>query len=162
MCLALTISLWTSLSFAQNQQKKATWRSITPLVSTLQEVEILLGPPTKVDGRNRYYDTAAGERVTIWYSGEPDNSSCKWCVPDDTVVRVIVTPRKRLFLSQIGFDLGGFEKRATIDEEVWDYVDEERGIFIETRHRPHSEPVIIFVEFLPTTKDKRGKCLSVK
>jgi hypothetical protein len=155
--LGLITLICVNSSFAQTPLEKEPWRSIKVLVSTLKDVEKLLGAPTKIDGRTRYYDTAARERVTVWYSGEPDNSSCKWQVPDDTVVRVIVSPRKKLLLSQAGFDLTGFKELRTADG-YWDYVNEEKGILINTSDSSAADKVVIFFEFSPRAKDKK-KCV---
>ena len=158
LLLILLTLLCVKLSFAQDSQhNEPSWRSIIPLVSTLQEVERLLGTPTKIDRRNRYYDTAAGERVTIWYSGEPDNSSCKWDVPDDTVVSMLVSPRKRPLLSQSGFDLSRFKEVRTLDDH-WNYVDEEKGILINTYVSSPTEKTVILIDFSPAKKDKK-RCI---
>lgn len=157
--LGLAIAICTSFALAQNQQKKNSWKSITPLISTLQDVESLLGPPTTIDRTSRYYDTPAGERVTVWYSGKPDNSSCRWNVPDDTVINVIVSPRKRLLLSETGFDLRQFKKQRPADDSGWNYINETKGIFIDTYDEPNlNDGYIRFIELTPTQKDTK-RCI---
>lgn len=146
-------------SFAQNRQKRESWRSITPLVSKLQEVEIVLGRPTKIEGDERYYDTPAGERISVWFTGRNDNSACVWNVPDNTVIRIIISPREKLFLSQTGYDLSKFKKQATLDDEVWDYINEDEGILIHTYDSPNTENTVKFIEFSPPAKDKKERCV---
>ena len=159
LSLVLLTLFCVNLSFGQeNTQKIESWRLITPLVSTRQQVERLLGSPVI---QNDIYD-ADGFRITIWYSGGPDNGSCKWDVPNDTVIRMVVSPKKRPLLSQAGFELSQFEMRGTLDDEVWNYVNEEKGILINTYNSSPTNKTVIFLEFFPTEKEKKEKCLPKK
>ena len=152
----------TPLSFGQkDKQKHQAWKSIIPLISTLQEVERLLGSPIIIDRSYRFYDTEAGERVTISYgqieSVESTTKSCIWNVPDNTVVSMIVSPRKRPLLSQLGFDLSEFKELRTIDDH-WNYINEEKGILINTYASSLTEKTVILIDFSPTKKDQI-KCI---
>ncbi len=67
-------------------------------------------------------------------------------MPDDTVVSMKVSPRKSPLLSQSGFDLSGFKEVRTLDDH-WNYVDEEKGILINTYVSSPTEKTVIFIDF---------------
>jgi hypothetical protein len=158
--VGLSMSILVNVTFAQNSvQGKDFWRSIVPLVTTIQQVERAIGPPVSKNGNVLIYD-AADARITIWYAGTMSTGTlCRWNVTEDTVISMVVSPKKRLLLSEVGFDLGGFKKESTPNDEVWDYVSEARGIRIETQEMSESDKVVILIHFSPTSKNKKAKCL---
>jgi len=151
------IATWSVDDSAQEVDSAKTLRSsIVPLETTRAMVEKLLGSPIAGDD---IYDTPKF-RITIWYSGKSKRLSCNWGVPDGTVIRVLVTPKKRPPLSELGFDMSAFKKLRTEDDEVWDYVDESKGITVET-HKPiaeASEEQVIFFDYSAPQKELNKRC----
>jgi hypothetical protein len=163
LVLGLLMLILVNFTFAQNSvQEKDFWRSVVPLVTTIQQVEKALGRPMSKDGNVLIYDTV-GARITIWFAGPRSTStSCRWNVTEDTVISMVVSPKKRLLLSEVGFDLHDFKKEFTSNDDVWDYVSESRGIRIETQEKAETDKVVILIDFSPSPKDKKTKCLSIE
>ena len=89
------------------------WRSIIPLHSTRADVERLLGPPD--DPNTGDYHTKT-ERILIDYSrGLFCDQNNIWKVPKDTVVGIIVYPRKAPRLSSLKLNLNEFSQDQSGD-----------------------------------------------
>jgi hypothetical protein len=154
------IILWSGISLAQTSKEgEPPWKSIIPLVSTMKQVESLLGPPMSKNGYVRTYDTP-DFRITIWYGGvKPGKDQCKLDVPSDTVLDLLVGPKKKLLVTETGFDLRGFKKERTMNEDVWNYVNEATGIQINAHESEHRDEIVVFLKFSPTANDQKDKCV---
>ena len=130
------------------------WRGITPLHSTREDVERLIGPPMMPGGIT--YDLKA-ERVNVGYSdgacakGQPS----EWNVPLNTVTHITIYPRTKLMLSDLQRDLSRFEKfiNPHNPDSVF-YNDGENGISIGTQ----SNGEVVIIEYFPTRKDSNLRC----
>lgn len=134
------------------------WRGIVPLHSTRAHVERLLG--VSKDPDNFTYDTD-NERVTVFYSkGACLKGVSRWNVPRDTVVSVLISPKKNLFLSDLKLDHDKYQRRPDPHMEAnVHYINKEEGIFIETRVLEEDE-IVIFIYYQPTPADKSFQCPS--
>ncbi len=147
----------------QDRQPITTIReSIFPLVSTMRQVEKRLGSPISRNNYIHVYDITDA-RITIWYGGvNPGENGCKLDVSNDTVIDILVSPKKRPLLSNLEFDLRRFKKEQTLDDDVWNYVDEELGILLNTYESSSAEKYVIFAKFSPKAKDEKKKCVRIK
>jgi len=146
-----------NVSFAQSiDSANGLRRLIVPLETSRERVEDLLGSPVAGDD---IYDTPKF-RITIWYSGKSKRPSCNWGVPDGTVIRVFVTPKNRPPLSELGFDMSGSKRLKTEDDEVWDYVNEIKGLTVEvyTPLAGASDEMVIFFDYSAPQKELDKRC----
>lgn len=146
-----------SLGFAQAINSGKDIRLlIVPLETSRERVEELLGAPIAGDNN---YDTPKF-RITIWYSGRSKKNSCNWGVPDGTVLRVYVSPKKRPSLSELGFEMSSFTRQRTENDEVWDYVDDLQGITIEVFKDAEegSAEQVIFFDYLAPRNELDLRC----
>lgn len=129
------------------------WRGITPLRSTREDVERLIGRPAK-PGAPLY--EAEKESVHIIYSAEPCEQGVAgaWNVPPDTVIRIEVTPKKTLYLKDLKIDESKYVKveQPHVLGSV-SYVAEEEGVLIKTWYEE-----VIAIHYGPTSKDKHLAC----
>lgn len=134
------------------------WRGITPLHSTREDVERLIGPPLMPGGMT--YDLKT-ERVNVGYSdgacgkGQPS----EWNVPLGTVIGITIYPQTKLMLSDLTIDLSRFEKfiNPHNPDSVF-YNDDENGISIGTQ----SNGEVVKVYYHPTRKDSYLRCPTAK
>jgi len=142
------------LAAAHAQAKE--WRRIVPLRTTRAQVERRLGKP-----RDGYYRLKT-ERAFIFYAdGRDCAAGGAWNVPRDTVVRIVVTPKTRLWLSSLRLDMSRFEKSP--DPEVkthTNYTDREAGITYEVFEGGGGRNgLILHVEYDPTAEEtERLRC----
>lgn len=140
--------------------KRDVWRTITPLLSTLRQVEKILGPPMSKYDRYNVYDTPDA-RITISFGKiKLAQNSCIWAVSEDTVVDILMSPKKQLLLSSLGYDLAKFTKLATEDDEVWDYLSDPLGIRLETRMIDRTDSSVLFIKVVPTLEQANRNCLA--
>ena len=144
------------LAAASAKTEAKDWRRIVPLRSTRAEVERRLGKP--VGG---YYEFRA-ERAFVFYSnGGGCDGRDDWDVPRDTVVRIVVTPKRRLWLRSLRLDLRKFEKSNA--PEVTShalYADKAAGLtdeVFEGGGKQHGR--ILHIQFEPAAADDaRARC----
>jgi hypothetical protein len=80
-------------------QGAGDWKQISPLHSTREEVERVLGPPTSACTELCFYDSR-NEGIFVHYSRNPcDDPEQPWKVPANTVLVVTVNLAKRPKLS---------------------------------------------------------------
>jgi hypothetical protein len=122
------------------------WRGIVPLLSTREDVERLLGPPTKPGG---HIYGLEGEQVAILYT----DSGCN--VPPDTVHTITVNLKTEQVLSQSGFDLTTFKVhklKMSDPPGIIFYVNDEQGIVIVSRE---GQDIISAITYNPTAKERQ-------
>ncbi|MDQ3804375.1 MAG: hypothetical protein M3416_11155 [Acidobacteriota bacterium] len=129
------------------------WRGVTPLRSTREDVERLLGRPLKPG--SPLYETEK-ESVYIIYSIVPCEEGVEgaWNVPPDTVIRIEVTPKKALHVRDLDLEESKYVKveQPHVGGAIT-YVDEEQGVVIKTRYEE-----VLAVHYGPTAKDKHLAC----
>lgn len=89
------------------------WNGIVPLVSTKAEVEKLLGNGSPLDDKISEYHFEKS-KVTVYYSQGPCTSvgDHAWNVPKNTVVYIVVSPIKKIFLHNLGVTLSEFSRSS--------------------------------------------------
>lgn len=136
-----------------------SWHGITPLGSTREDVEKLLGrpaPESKALDAATFQTTA--ERVVILYSTgacdlKPGNG---WNVPRGTVISISVYPYIKPKIADFKLDPSKYNK--TRDPEVLFlayYTNEEEGISIEVNT---DEGVVNAIRYSPMYKDQHLRC----
>lgn len=138
-CLCFLLSL-SVISQAKD------WRGLTPLLSTREDVERLLGepPPPPKDG-SRVYTLNKGRSIYFLDEGEvyivfaqedfPAAADCPPPVADGSVLMITVTPKKQITLSDLQLDekkLRKYDPTEPPDLGYMVYIDEEEGQLINT------------------------------
>lgn len=130
------------------------WRNITPLHSTREDVERLIGPP--MEPRGGTYDLE-DERVNVVYS----NSSCDprypygWNVPPGTVIAIQVYPKKKLTLAALQLDLSKYKKSEPERIPGIVYYSDETGISVQTTY---SREDVESIQYEPAARDSHLRC----
>lgn len=135
------------------------WRGIVPLHSTRADVKRRLG---KLNPRNNQHEFRS-ERAYIFYS---DGTPCDkapgggWNVPRDTVLRIRVTPKKRLWFSALNLNLEKYKKVKDPEIETRTlYLNEEEGITYEVfEGGGKNNGLILNIEYGPSASDKHLQC----
>lgn len=108
-----------------------SWRGITPVHSTCEDVKKILKVDTCSLPISEY--TIPDFRVKITFANDDcNNSPDAWRVPKGTVLSVVVSPQHAMTVSQFGIDLAGFKKREgeeIIGMEQYDL--DEQGVSVE-------------------------------
>lgn len=127
------------------------WKGITPLHSTRQDVERLLGPSPE---RCRCIYRTKDETVFVDYSDGPCQGNLHgWNVPSDTVLMVTVQPNSRQPFSDLRVDLGRYLKSYGDTYEVY-YTDKSAGI----RYQVDDLGIIRSVSYIPDSKSYTLLC----
>ena len=129
------------------------WRGIVPLHSTRADVERLLGTGTDSCKCAYYLEDV---NAFFYYS----SGNCKsrvsggWDVPTDTVVRIVVYPKRKLSLADLNIDQSKFEKKREVESIVscW---NQEEGLYIEVS--AYTDLVMGFY-YGPAARDKYLRC----
>lgn len=133
------------------------WKRISPLQSSRAEVENLLGGGDSVC--KCVYDL---EEVTVqvtYSEGSCKSGTSGGCnVPEGTVLRFNVKPKKPTRLTSLLRDLGLERRKLTKTEDpelpgIFHYVDRENGVVISA-----TEDKVIDYGFEPTERDRRLRC----
>ena len=151
-CVCLLL-LATALTHAK------AWRGIVPLHSTRADVMRRLGKPNP---RNNHHELKT-QRAYIYYS---DGTPCAkapegaWNVPRDTVVSILVRPKKKLWFSDLKLDLQKFKKVKDQElEHRTRYRNEEEGITYEVfEGGGENDGLILYIEYGPSAEDKHLQC----
>jgi hypothetical protein len=103
-CLA--ILLFSPVALVQAKE----WHGLRPLHSTRADVERVLGP-SRSKAQLSIYQTAEEAVSVLYASGPPCGSDAgnEWKIPKDTVVSITVSPKVRVFLSDLKIDLAKYE-----------------------------------------------------
>jgi hypothetical protein len=153
LLVGCTVLAMSNTSFAKG------WLTIVPLVSTKQDVEMVLSGAIRM--RDDLYDFN-NERVHIVYS----DGLCKetpgwWNVPRDTVIAIYVNLKESVPLNSLKIDLAKF-KRTRGDYDVpthFYYVNDDVGLSLSVNQEPDStdEYVQTYI-YAPTSKDNHLRC----
>jgi hypothetical protein len=145
-CLYLTVGIAT-VCHGQG------WRGIIPLHSTREDVERLIGRPTEANGIT--YDLKT-ERVSIFYSGGPCVKGWPygWNVPRDVVIKVVIYPKTRLTLEQLGIDVKNYIKSRNAQLGGTDYTNKDAGTSVGLKENGEVE----VVQHEPSANDKNLLC----
>lgn len=138
------------------------WNGIVPLKSTRMDVEKLFGK-----GSEAYQGTfdykLSKQKLSVTYSSGSckESSDAEWDVPKDTVLSMVISSRKTVFLDDIPEDLALFEKLPG-DYDLpgtFNYLNEKDGMSmaVETRSGHGKDTVNTFFYF-PTAAERHLKC----
>jgi hypothetical protein len=143
------------LMFLVSEVGAKEWRGITPLKSTRNDVEHLLGKPNQL---GRY--EIQNERVTITYSEGPCNrafgalakANCECLVVKDTVLKIAVTFDSAVTVSKLGVNKRKYERTAVDGayRPTATYSDFTEGVVYTIRE---SEDAVANIDYLPSAKD---------
>jgi len=156
---------WSSLRPFQNVVPTAitpqtnSWSGLTPLQSTRQEVEKLLGPAKDSVGKTFIYDTPA-EKVHVWYSDGPCKASeiGQWNVPVGTVLQIRVYPKAIILLRDLQLDLRKYKRIPDPSIRNWAfYENHDDGVMVQTQLENGCEQVEI-VTYEPKKEDRQLRC----
>jgi hypothetical protein len=140
---------------AQGSAQAKGWRGITPLRSTRQDVERLIGRPITTGGSA--YQTSS-EHVYVQYSDGPCEKGWPygWNVVPNTVVTISVSPKKTLPLASLNLDETKYEKSrdSHISSKIY-YTNREEGIAIEADEFWGN---VISVNYIPTAAQIYLQC----
>jgi hypothetical protein len=131
------------------------WRGLTPLKSTRDDVERLLGKPNQL---GRY--EIQNERVTVTYSEGPCDgafgalakANCECLVAKGTVLKIAVTFESAVKVSKLGIDKKKYERTAVkgMYQPTATYSDFTVGVVYTIRE---SEDAVTNIDYLPSAKD---------
>jgi hypothetical protein len=155
MRIVLALLLFLQAQSLASTSRERGWRGIVPLQSKRNEVEKLLGPPSKTLPGAALYRTTEGT-VRISYSeGTPcGTKDSHWRVPADTVIVVDVTLSPGHLLSKLNLDEAKYTKKSGghRSEDVY-YVNEEKGEVLRVFNDE-----VMDIHYGPTSSDKDLKC----
>lgn len=157
----LFLGIWllgTSVCFAQIKEvKNNSWKEITPLISTRQDVEKILGKPIEDDIYSAVYKTK-DERVIVSYKvlETKKTKSCVWDVPINTVLGFRIYPLKIVLLSETKFDLTKFERESWGYEAF--YTNPKEGLEVVTNAVPGEKEQVLYFWYSATLSDRQRKC----
>jgi hypothetical protein len=155
MIIQITRAGFLLLLFLVSPVGAKEWRGITPLKSTRDDVERLLGKPNQL---GRY--EIQNERVTFTYSEGPCNdafgtlakANCECLVAKDTVLKIAVTFDSAVKASKLGIDKKKYERTAVHPayQPTATYADFTLGVVYTIRE---SEEAVTNIDYLPSAKD---------
>lgn len=136
------------------------WRGITPLYSTRDDVERLLGKPTMPPNDSDYYFYDLKDVIAeVWFEadgcGVPDSQrticGLSWNVPQGTVTSIGVVFKHPRPVSQV-VSIAGFKEEATCEGLVY-YRSESEGLDVETYKGD-----VLALTYSPTDADSYLHC----
>lgn len=125
----IAVCAYFALSFLDTAQSNA-WRGIVPLVSDREDVERLLGPCSQKNPLTCLYETE-NEIISVSLSDGPCEKGWPfgYDVPSNTVLRVEVSPRKHMPVSELRLNEDRYKKKTNRDGSVM-YISDEDGIAV--------------------------------
>lgn len=160
-CLQTVGQLCTGKPYANNKEELPNaWRGITPLHSTREEVERLLGKHQRTIGAKSIYESKR-ETVDILYSKGPCELSGVelWNVAKDVVIWLKVIPATKLFVKDLKLDPTRYVRQRESHPENWvEYRNLEDGVRVNTILDGKEEFVLWFT-YEPRKKDNYLRCL---
>lgn len=152
----IQVVLWVAL-ITSSSQTSNSWKGIVPFQSTRNDVERVLGPPTRPCTEVCRYDTKT-EGIFARYSNEPCKSGegSPLSIPPNTVISVTVYPETKTRLRDLRLDRRKFTK--TKDPELHGYstyTNSEIGVTYEVSDKN----MILSIEWFGSAKDiQRLRC----
>jgi hypothetical protein len=153
MRIVIIILLLVSFSSVYSEQKNERWRSLTPLRSTRQDVVNLLGHSS--NACDCIYDLGDEILSVVYSSGGPCEHGIQgWNVKPNTVLAILVTPKKQQSLGEWGIDAGSYA--ATEDPfspgKLY-YSNEKDGVTISVLNG-----LVTRFEYGPKQNDRSLRC----
>lgn len=118
------------------------WHGLLPLQSTREDVERLLGKPTKTVDSTDIYSSDA-DRIDVTYSMGPCKLSGveRWSVPKDVITRIDIRPSD-LRVRDLRLDPRKYARARQSHPNNWfSYWNQEDGIRVETIRTGRMEEV---------------------
>lgn len=108
-----------------------SWRGITPVRSTCEDVKKILKVDTCSLPISEY--TIPDYRIMVSFANDDcDSSPHAWRVPKGTVLSLTISPKHAMSVSQFGIDLSGFKKREGEEIVGMEHYDNaEEGVSVE-------------------------------
>jgi len=161
------VDFWPSAADCQqiiqknkNSVQPNVWRGIRALYSTRNDVERILGKPTRQALNEAYAYISNDERIEVLYSDGPCTPSVvgKGDVLKDTVLRVMLYPQRTVLLQELGLDLDKFRRGP--DPNIPDsffWVNREEGVMIQSQVK-HGAEQIVSIEYSRSSEDRGLLC----
>ena len=144
-----------------------SWRGLTPLHSTRNDVEALLGSPNRPGTTLVTYKTDY-ETVVAKYSNENcDTSSSGWKVATGTLIELVVNPTPSFLLKELHLPSSRYERRENfaypeVDNppRVWTYTDQSHGISIRTHSSASAagDELVVSISYFPSQRNEGLRC----
>jgi hypothetical protein len=156
----LTLLISISTGFARHD---SDWRKITPMVSTKEHVEKLLGKPERerADDQNEMlfadYELQTGSLRVVYSTGNCQSGSDRvYVAPSGTVVQIIFDPDEELSFSTLKLDPEKYKvKEYGTGTHVTfrEYSNDEEGVIykVENDH-------IVLIGIIPSVKHIQSRC----
>jgi len=144
-------------------QSTNVWRGITPLKSTREDVERILGKPVPLSIARHagWYETKDG-KVFVLYSTGPCNVNHEhgWNIPELTVISISYYPNTSPRLADIKIDVSKFDKDPDPGSlNIVSYVNEAAGIGLDV---DSTEDTVRTFLYFPESKYDRLMCKNIK
>lgn len=133
------------------------WEGLTPLHSSREDVERLLGKPQASFGSLVIYHRSV-DSVWIKYIDEGCVDKFSWSVPLGTVERIQVSLKTTVLPGDLEFDLTDFERFVIPHPKVVRYLSLIEGIEIETRIYGEREQVTTII-YEAAARDENLRCV---
>lgn len=135
------------------------WRGITPLHSTREQVERLLGTHKMSIGATSRYESECETVDVLFSKGVCELSGVElWKVPRDTVIWIEVAPATKLFTKDLKLDPNRYVRQRESHPENWvEYRSVEDGVRVNTILSKKEEFVLWFT-YEPRRKDNDLRC----
>lgn len=157
----IVLSFWFVVVAAGLSHGKE-WRGIVPLHSTRADVEKLLGPSKEAQKQHVSTHETENEVVLVEYStGAPCGSGWPrvWRVPRDTVINVVVHPKRDLWSADLHLDERNFKKTDNQGHgpPYFYYTNEKDGVQYEV-----TQGRVMTITYFHAAEDEHLRCPSQK
>ncbi|HEV3470078.1 MAG TPA: hypothetical protein VG148_12210 [Pyrinomonadaceae bacterium] len=152
------VSCALAVLFAAAAAEAKPWRRVVPLRTTRAEVERRFGKP---DPKSRHYEFRSHRAFVVYAGGDGcAEGSSGWDVPRDTVVQIIVTPKRRLRFSRLRLDMTKFRKAADPETPAHTlYTNEEDGVTYRVfEGGGEYQGRVLKIQYDPAAEDAHLRC----
>lgn len=144
----------TIFSISSQNTQAEIWKDIKPLKTNREQVGKLLGQPKDKDCTICEYQTKT-EEIIIFYSTIPCKGILEgWNVPPNTVLRLVITPKKKKNLSELNLDGQDFIGFGTHNLQKY-YFNKTTGAFYHFNFRTND---LRYISFDPKEEDNYLRC----
>jgi len=150
MVIAVGLAPFTAMAF----QDKG-WRGIVPLHSMRADVERLLGSPDDPKKEHSVvYNTSHETVIVDFATGQPCDSRDGWNVSSGTVTDLVITPKRKFPVDDLGIDLSAYTRRPDQHRpDIVTFVNEDRGESITVY-----QGEVQYLHYFPSASDAGMGC----
>ena len=140
-----------------------SWQGLTPLHSTRNDVDRLLGTPKKTWDDKASYTTDHETIIATYSTG--NCGSTDWNVPSGTLIELTVGQRYPFLVGRLNLDLARYQSRPEFPvadvsnpPKIMNYFDRVSGINIRAQSTSNAPEEVINITYLPAEKDRALRC----